>query len=366
MKKSLSLALEDLKESLGEVQGTYQKGSHPYLRTLSLVALMMEEEGRFALQCLPSSDPVTAVLKGVATEWFTITQLICSIVQRSLDKRAFADQIFIFDLISTFARLLQESKSRGSNNVLDLLHNSLGALASLGGTFLARLRQETEQEARQSSTLPTPTNATVFEQTSSLLNCMRRMVEYNGVIEGLLERLEQAEGPIAINQETVQALSVPEREMLPLMATYYQQGLKWLEAAIEVRAKTYRKPVQGLVFRLNNYRYIQRVLSSSYIGALVPIESEHHYQEVLQQLRDQYMTSWKAITRILDANEPLTGSMGMGMATSKDRAKVFMNEIAEAVKIQSVLAIPDPEFRITIKEQVNKTVLEPFEEFYNQ
>lgn len=363
LKKSLSLALESLKESLGEVQGTYQKGSHPYLRTLSLVALMMEEEGRFAIQCLPNSEPVSAVLKGMAAEWLTITQLICSIVQRSLDKGAFADQIFIFDLISTFARLLQDSKSRG-NSVLGLLHNSLAVLALLGGTFLARLRQETEQEARQSSTVPTPTNATVFEQTSSLLNCMRRMVEYNGVIEGLLERLEQSDGPI--NDEIVFALAVPEREMLPLMATYYQQGLKWLEAAIESRAKTYRKPIQGLVFRLNNYRYIQRVLSSSYIGALVPIESEHHYQEVLQQLRDQYMASWKAITRILDGNEPLSGSMGMGMATSKDRAKVFMNEIAEAVKIQSILAIPDPEFRITLKEQVKKTVLEPFEEFYNQ
>jgi HPt (histidine-containing phosphotransfer) domain-containing protein len=354
-----------LKESLGEVQGTYQKGTHPYLRTLSLVALMMEEEARFALQCLPSTTPVSAVLNDLAAEWLAITQLICSIVQRSLDKRAFADQIFIFDLISSFAQLLQDSKSRGCN-ILELLHGSLGALASLGSAFLARLQQEIEQEGRQGSALPTPTNATVFEQTSSLLNCMRRMVEYDGVIEGLLGRLEQGEGPGVYNDATILALSDPSHEVLPLMASYYQQGLKWLEAAIEARAKTYRKPIQGLIFRLNNYRYIQRVLSSSYISGLVPIESERHYQEVLQQLRDQYMTSWKGITRILDANEPLTGSLGMGMATAKDRAKVFINEVAEAVKHQSILAVPDPEFRITLKEQVKKTVLEPFEDFYTQ
>jgi hypothetical protein len=43
---------------------------------------------------------------------------------------------------------------------------------------------------------------------------------------------------------------------------------------------------------------------------------------------------------------------------------VFLNEIYETVKLQSLLTVPDPEFRVTLRELAKKTVLEPFEEFY--
>jgi len=337
-------------------QGSYQKGSHAYLRALNQLAGLVQGETRFALQVLPSADPVGQVVKGAADEWLALTLTLTGHIGKSLDRGEYADQIFLFDLIEQFNSLLRGKDA----SELAVLKGSYQALLQTGRAFLEHLRKDVELEGRQGSSLPTPTNATVFEGTSAVLNALRRMIEYGPVIEALLQG----------ESSTILPLNVDDgNQSLLLMAGYCQAALRSLEAAIELRARSYRKTAAGLVFRLNNYRHIQRALSTSHLVALLQShdpehDDEAHLGDVLQQLKEQYAALWRGLVRILNPKEPLPSSTGGGIGTSKDRVKIFINECTEMVKLLSGLTVPDPEFRLALREIAKKTVMEPFEDFY--
>lgn len=344
--------LLSLQEGILEIHKSYQKGTHLYAQTLDLLVSMYEEEERFALQVLPSTDIVKSVLKVITANWLSLTTSLTDNVEKALSKGHFSDQIFIFDLIEQFT-----GKYDRAHGGLSMLKDALIVLTACGGHFLVSLRREIESEATQSSSSrPTPPNATVFELTTTLLNCLRRMAEYTPVVEALLVQLVSSQPSQVI--QTIPTTFVS-------LAQYYQSCLRLIEAAVELRAKSFRKPIAGLVFRLNNYRYIQRVLVSSHMNDILPSETEQHFTQVLQQLKDQYTISWKAIARLLDENEPLPSGAGIGFTTTaKDRAKIFINEINDAVKVQSGLSCPDPEFRFALREMVKKEVVDQFDAFY--
>lgn len=351
LRKNLSSPFSVLREDLaGPGTGNYQRGSHPYIQTLEQMLTLLQAEQQFAMQVLPSpAEGLARASKGVAEDWLLLTQSLCGIVTRGLERGEWAEQVFLLDLVSAF------SKSRP--DLASLLDGSFRVLVGSAGQVLDRVRRDVEQEGRQSSAGPPPANATAMELTGSLLSLLRRMAEYGPVAEALLSR----DSPMAPLPALPEQASLAQ---LPLLSAYYQNSLRWLEAAIELRAKGYKKPVVGLVFRLNNYRYIQRVISQSLLSELLSEDTRMHYQQVLQQLKDQYAATWRALARLLNPAEPLPGSLGL--ATSKDRARVFINEVTEAVKLQSALSVPDQEFRSALRDLVKSSISEPFDEFYSK
>lgn len=344
LRRSLEGTFAGLQERLASSSFTgYQKGTHPYLEALGLVRRMLQEEERFALQVMPTTDVVARIVRRTADEWLTATQGICGALGRALDRGEYADHLYVFDLVERFAQAEDAGALRGA----------LKGLTNAARVFLEKLRQDMETEGRQGSALPTPTNSTVFEQTSSLLNCLRRMVEYSAVVEAVL------------GSDASRDICVAELDYYGRMSAYYTEVLRWLETALDVRAKTYRKPLGSLVFRLNNYRYIQRAYTSSHIGALLPAASEEHYREVVQQLRDQFVAAWRAVACILvpsESGRSASGQIGP-LTTPKDRFKIFWTEFDDAVKLQAGLSMPDAEFRFSLREQVKKMVGDAYDAF---
>lgn len=354
LRRSLASPFSVLREDLaGPGTGNYQRGSHPYIQTLEQMVALLQAEQRFATQVLPSpAEALARVGRAVAEEWLVLTQSLSGIVARGLDRGEWAEQVFVLDLASSFSRLAREDSAE-----LAVLEPALRVLVASAGQIVERVRRDVEQEGRQASTSPAPSNGTAMELTGSLLTLLRRMAEYSGVVEALLSR----DSPTALLPD------MPVSTELPLLSAYYQNALRWLEAAIELRAKGYKRPVVGLLFRLNNYRYIQRVIAQSHLSELLPADTQTHYHDVLQQLKDQYAATWRAISRLLDANEPLPGSIGIAMATtSKDRARIFINEVQEAVKLQSALSVPDQEFRSALRDLVRTAISAPFDDFYSK
>jgi hypothetical protein len=364
LKRSLEEALEEAREAVAERRGTgsYQRASHPFVRLVRLVARLFREEDMFAHAVLPGmlvEGALRRTVAGVADDVFVITQGLAGGVLKACERHEYSDQAYVFDLLEAL-----NDAYYGAAASLASLKSALQLLAQAAATMLARFRTDIEGEAKQPSPgLPTPATATVFEMTSSVLNGLKRLLEYERVLEAVLRKTDP--GLTDRWDGLLGALEAGGPLEPVAMPAYYQACLKALEQVLEQRAKAYRKPVSALVFRLNNYRHINRLITTTSLATMLTPEAEARYQSILQQLRDQYLGSWKALACILvPAAFPEVIPMLPPSTAAKERLKVFQAELDEALKLQSAMAMPDAELRLQLKDQVRDVLLPVFQRFF--
>jgi hypothetical protein len=337
-----------------QVRGGYQRGSHPFIIAVREFFKLAQKEADFAAQVLPDRhvpDAIRRTIRHPADLVKMSAEAVGAKVSKSAAKHEFVEQIWIMDVIEAFNDMYVACTSP---SIQEVIKPALKSVTMAGVDLLKELMDDLQGTSRTTVTLTASANATVFEQTSSLLNCLRRMLEYERIIEPLLNRWSQPTwdgiiGPITTESQVF------------AMALYYQDLLKGLEVAIEKYSHGYRKTIVSVLFQLNNYNYILRTFKSSNLATMVTEESEQKYEEIVMALVKEYMNSWKHVMSLIQENSPRS----MGVAP-RERLKLFASELEELVKSQEGCAIPDNDLRNELLLIIKELVMTNFITFYNR
>lgn len=292
------------------VKGGYQRGSHPFIIAVREFFKLAQKEAIFATQVLPPSvvpDAIRRAIKHPADLVKMSAEAVGAKVSKSAARHEFVDQIWILDVIEAFNDMYVACPSL---SIQETIRPALKSVTTGGVDFMRELMDDMQGTSRTTTTLTASANATVFEQTSSLLNCLKRMLEYERIIEALLNRWSQQNwdgivGPITVDS-TVFA-----------MALYYQDLLKGLEVAIEKYSHGYRRPITSVLFQLNNYNYILRTFKTSNLASMVTIEAEQKYESIVEALVNEYLSSWYRMIALIEDGTQRSASL-----SPRDRLKV--------------------------------------------
>lgn len=294
------------------VKGTYQHGSHPFIIALREFFKMAQRESVFAARVLPPAtipDTVRRSAKHPADLVNMSAEAVAAKVSKALAKHEFVDQIWIFDIVEASNDMYVACPSP---TIQEMVQPAIKAVTAASVDLLKSLIDDVQGTSRSTVTLTASANATVFEQTSSVLNCLKRMLEYERIIETLLNCWGQKDkwdgiiGPIT-SDTTVFA-----------MALYYQDLLKGLEVLIEKYSHGYKRPMTSVLFQLNNYNYIVHTFKSSALASMVTMEAERKYESIVEALVNEYLLGWKHLISLIEDGS----QRSVGLAP-RDRLKVW-------------------------------------------
>lgn len=294
------------------IRGVYQRGSHCFIRGLHEYLVLSKREALFARQVLPPAMVPEAVRKAVKHPADLIKMCaegVSTIVIKSISRHEFGDQIWILDVVeaSNDMYVLEEAPPVAKELVIP----AIKAVTAAALELLKSLIDDIQSVTKGTVAPRVSANATVFEHTSSVLNCLKRMLDYERIIEALLNRWAQQDwdGIVgAINTEY----------QVFAMALYYQDLLKGLEVMIEKYSHGYKRTMTSVLFQLNNYAYIVRTFKTSSLSSMVTIESEKKYESIVEALVKEYLLGWRHLIALIE--EGATRSAGL---TPRDRLKVW-------------------------------------------
>lgn len=353
--------------------GGYQRGSHPLLRALGEFFRLARLESSFASTVLPTlphglnstiaGEGVRRALKHPADLVRMTGEALSTRVSKTVIRGEFVECIWIFDAAEAFNELWNANQDL--EVVKEMVAPAIKAITAGAVEFLNQLVQHINNPPEREKTASA--NATVYDGTSTLLNCLKRMLEYKRIIEALLRRWAQTQRDAeliggeggAFILGTLPPIEDPTEVSFSL-ALYYQDLLKGLEVAIERLSRDYRRAIIGILFQLNNFHYIFRTIHSTpAFEAIITAESEQKYQLIEDSLLREYLNYWRTCASLM---------MAEGRGTSlppKDRLKTFASELEDLVKNQEACAVPDAELRIRIISSVREIVVPSFTSFYN-
>lgn len=355
------------------LKGAYHRGTHPFIAAIREFIRLGEKEIIFANKLFYSTEdsedgmealcheaiskaikhPGDLVLMSVEALRLKVTKGVSS------GRKEYLEHIWIFDLIEVFNDIYYGCSQE---IILGLLLKSLKLITATGIDFLRELAEHVQSAAAIGATGPVqvPSNATVLEQTSLLLNCLKKMLEFERVIESLLTRWSQ-EGSW---DGLLGAISGGDGEVPSLsMALYYQDMLKALEVSIARHSHAYKRPITAALFQLNNYNYIVKTFrTATTLSSLVTMEAEQKYEKIVTSLTTDYLKQWSHLAELLDDASPRSQQPGF---SPRDRLKAFATEWEDLIRSQQACAIPDAELKSLLIEQVHSLIHVPFITFYN-
>lgn len=303
----------------GSVRGAYQRGSHPFILAVrEFFKMAQREETSFSPRILPAAaapDATRRAIKHPADLVRMSAEALGAKVSKAAGRREFVDQIWVFDVIEAFNDAYATCPSQ---TIQALLAPALKSVTAGGVDVLKDLLDDIQGTSRSAATAAVSENATVFEQTSTLLNCLRRMLEYERVVEALLHRWSQPEW-----DGIVGAVDAHAQPQVPAMALYYQDLLRGLEVSIEKYSHGYKRPINSVLFQLNNYNHILRTFKTSTLAAMLTTESEQKYDSIVSALVKDYLASWEHV-----ANLVREGTSRSGPLAPRERLKVRMRRRA--------------------------------------
>lgn len=180
--------------TLGSEQGLarYVRHSHPWIVRFEQLVAGMRNEEHLALHLLPSHlhmPCLKGIVKPACENLLSQTAELVARVKRGCQKRQFADQVYLFDLIEV-ANEVHAGLLKDHPLMAESLSPSVKALVAAGRDWLSELEQDCSANLRSQADAMPPPNATVLEQASMLVNAVKRLVEYDRVVEAMLKRME--------------------------------------------------------------------------------------------------------------------------------------------------------------------------------
>lgn len=332
-------------------------GSHPFIPLVRRFFVLARVETRLAAQVLPPSLVGEAVRRSLKAAVEMIQQtatLLSERLHRATGNHEFFEQISILDAVEGCNDLYVENASTSSpvREVSPMLEPTIKILTGAAVDLLKALIDDVQGASR--TTAAPPANATVYEQTSSLMNCLKRILVFERVTEALLSRWAQPEWDGLLGP-------VPAEPSIFAMALYYQDVLKGLEVLLERQSRTYRRAMTSALFQLNNYNYIVKTFRSCSMVELLTLESQKKYECIVDALINEYLLSWQHLSSLLEEGETRSASIA-----PKERLKAFSSELEDIVHSQEHCAVPDLQLRAILVARIRDLLVPTFVAFYNQ
>lgn len=264
----------------------YRQGSHSLPAAFSNALSLLHSEEIF----ISKVWPVTAIGPTFLRSAQILRDLALSTVEsitgrmkKALARREYADQMFLFNVLG--ASYPSESSDISPDSLAkQVLLPSLKYFATCTATILTDLIGEIRGTIPRALERPftVPQNATVYELTSISVNVLKRTEKDDRVIEAIL----QGQSTDNWDGGLVFPLESSDNADLPHLKRYITDVLGSLESTIDVKSKTLRRPMQTLLFQLNNYNYLAKG-----IGQMKMIDSAvlKRYEQIIEALKRSFI-----------------------------------------------------------------------------
>lgn len=270
-----------------EKKAGYVRGSHPLAKAYQSAKLLLENELVIGNQILPETaiNPTfmrsAQIIRDLAV---ASVEVIVSKMKKAFARREYADQVYLIDAAESAYRAIGDQTQPNKNLPLQVLIPSVKmfstSVASIFTDLYGEIKGTIPRALERSFTVPE--NATVYELTLVVVNVLKRMAEVDGpVLDAVLA--QQLNG----NWDG----SLPESAFVAAEETvnhenterYVSDILGGLETCLDVKSKTLRRPMQTLLFQLNNYNYIEKNLQALK-GSFISESAIKRYDQIIDAL----------------------------------------------------------------------------------
>ncbi|KJE95624.1 hypothetical protein CAOG_08940 [Capsaspora owczarzaki ATCC 30864] len=350
---SSTIGLPGKEKKSGESELTamaYEKGTHPFLDTITVFLRQMKAERVLAQRVLPAAHfdvTFSTLCKAPLEHFITSIESIASKGKRQLGKGDCAivfELLNILELLRGVSKELQRALEAGDRDlVIDVAISTISTLCNRG---LHDFEDATKNDSSSKSKLSL--DGTVHVLTRNTVAYLLKLFQYRETAEQLLrESVGQAAG--STNQ----------------LVAYMNRIVSFLTKNIEAKSDAYESHILGIIFKLNNFHYmLKTVRKSPHMAAFGP-EFEATASELIHACLYDYQVSWKkAIEYILEVNrnqtkQPKAGKLSKSERSAiKDKFKGFNHEFDEVYRTQKSYTISDPELRDQLRRD-NVTLIIP-------
>ncbi|KAJ3022119.1 hypothetical protein HKX48_006948, partial [Thoreauomyces humboldtii] len=347
--KSLQpLASQTREQELRGHKTAYARGTAAMVSYTRWLLRLMKAERGLTGKLLPKANGLTSFQATItpAVEGFVgAGEAMCARVRKNVAKREYGDVFMLIDVVEGLMDGLKEFDGviayagvKGTE-ITDLASNCKAVVIQAFAQFYDDLKNDTGKNA------PLSADGTVHELTSTTLNTLRRLVEYNSAIDRIIADGSNPMGATAF-------------------ATLATDILSSLSLCVDGKSRTYKKPTLASIFLLNNFSYILKHVRVSGLSEIVGPFEVNRLEKLAGKGRQGYRDSWTpVIEAVADkgngvpaGTKTLTTAQKSGI---KDQFKNFNTEFEEAIRAQKSYSVPDPDLRATLVKDI-KAILCPF------
>jgi len=301
-----------LAQTFEKDSGSYKRGSHPLPAAYDLARRLLEVEEALMGKVWPGTAAGPTFLRSaqiVRDLAVSTVEVICAKMKKALTRREYADQVFLFQVIGACYRAVYPSKNSndpafGNSDsfavqvLLPSLKFFITSTASLLIDLIGEIRGTIPRALERPFTVPQ--NATVFELTSITVNVLKRIESDGPVLEALLrgQATDNWDGTLIFAEEgnVGDSENTANTPHISLTNTkrYFTDLLSSLETSIDSKSKTLRRPMQTLLFQLNNYNYLGRNLVGIR-AELIDVGLLKRYEQIIETLQRSFVSRYKDV-----------------------------------------------------------------------
>ncbi|KAI1316867.1 exocyst complex component exo70 [Mortierella claussenii] len=386
MIKSLSPLYQS---SMVELKGVYDKGSSPFIPYTTSLLKLCRNEADLADTLL---DPKLLSLAFMGSIMPPIEQWVETgrAITRRVRKTYTSEVGILFDVIeslegsmNTFESVFGLARRQKENDALELLKTFKAAAMRTFIDFLADVQNQNNTKYQAM-----PLDGTVHQLTSDTLNYMKRLMNYQSMVESILNLIGDGNWNNPENGASQKQRPQAGRSgRSAVLQHYFADVLEALVQNIDAKSKFYKKG-QHLtqLFLLNNYFYISKsVRTTPGLLELINGTSESDgaansnlsasnltsavYERPLKQNVDLYQDNWKAcVEHLMDVTYVQDGGVQQVLNSNqrqmvKDKFKNFNHDFDELWKAQKQYSIPDVDLRALMLKDVHQIMIPMYDRF---
>lgn len=241
---------------------------HPLPIAYSQARELLSKEESFIAQVWPTTAVGPTFLRSaqiVRDLALSTVEVITGKMKKALARREYADQVYLFSVLGASVCAALASHAFSTDNAADLsladqvLLPSLKYFATCTATILTDLIGEVRGTIPRALERPftVAQSCTVYELTSITVNVLKRIESEDRVLEAILRGQSTQNWDGSLITEPSSASSSSSNHL----KRFYTDILGHLESLIDSKSKSLRRPMQTLLFQLNNYNYLVKGLA---------------------------------------------------------------------------------------------------------
>lgn len=261
----------------------YQAGSHPLPAAFAHARTLLQSEEVFMASVWPTTAVGPTFLRSaqiVRDLAVTTVESITGKMKKALTRREYSDQVYLFNVLGACYTAVH-SEGSGDSLAIQVLLPSLKYFITTTATLLTDLIGEIRGTIPRALERPfaVAQNATVYELTSITVNVLKRIEKDDIVMDAILT------GQSTNNWDgTLGSLDSCDYSSIK---RYFNDIIGSLESSIDSKSKTLRKPMQTLIFQLNNYNYLEKGLGHIK-SELIDSSVMKRYEQIIEALKRSF------------------------------------------------------------------------------
>lgn len=262
----------------------YQPGSHPLPEAFAHARSLLQSEEVLMAAVWPTTAIGPTFLRSaqiVRDLAVTTVESITSKMKKALARREYADQVYLFNVLGASYTAVHSSEGSQDSLAIQVLLPSLKYFITTTATLLTDLIGEIRGTIPRALERPftVAQNATVYELTSITVNVLKRIEKDDLVIDAILS------GQSTNNWDGT--LTPLDSCDLSSIKRYFNDIIGSLESSIDAKSKTLRKPMQTLIFQLNNFNYLEKGLGHIK-KELIDASVMRRYEQIIEALKRSF------------------------------------------------------------------------------